>query len=138
MSFDPLRFAKTLDELEAKCGRYAEAAIAEVRWGATKTWLMNLPPDAEAAGVITNPVQLAGVAVTLVSDHDRVRLGFPHRNSETPVFPLKHLPPDSRAEFQRIADETMQDWERAGSPGITPQRCMSAHHQVKLNARPDA
>lgn len=120
-------YATTLDELRDKCGPHGDAAVQEAVWAAIATWLMNDPE----AGCLTNPNRVASTAVTLVQISDRARLDYPSGIAGTPHDDrLPAMSPDVQAEARLVATETMADWERAGRPGITPERIKQIHQFV--------
>ena len=106
-------FPRTIDELRTLSREYGEAAIADLRWTCVTVWLMNQPHEIE----LRNSCRVASVAVRLVHEHDRQRLGWPrHDGGEQPPSALDFLSPDARLEAERVAAETLSDWEKAGKP----------------------
>jgi hypothetical protein len=72
---------------------------------------MNGPHEVD----LTNPVRVALVAVHMVQEHDRTRLGWPRHDGKQWNPPaLDFLSSDVRQEAKRVAAETLADWERCG------------------------
>jgi len=106
-------FPRTIDELRKLSRDYGDAAVAETHWGCVLTWLMHEPHETD----LSNPCRVAMVATHMVHEHDRIRLGWP-RHDGYPWNPpaLDYLSPDVREEAERVAAETLSDWEKAGKP----------------------
>jgi hypothetical protein len=117
-------FAQTLDDLREKCREHGEAAVAEARWGAITVWLMK-------EGYEQFPGAAISVAVNLLRDDDRERLGYPHHAGKPIASRLPFLSPDTQAEARRLAAEARAAWERAGSPYLTPKRITDEHQYIQ-------
>ena len=105
----------TLDQLGKWAGRYGDAAIAEARWSALATWLMHgRTPDE-----LTYPAKVVSLSISLCREADRVFLGYPATDHIVQPPRLHTLSPSSQDEARRTAQDTIDDWERAGSPHLT-------------------
>lgn len=115
------------DELRRLCKGFSEAAVIDVQWDCVIVWLMNSPAVAD----LTNPIQVACVAVGLVRDRDRIRLDWPRHDGEEwrPAF-LGALSPDVRQEAELVANETLSDWKRAGQPHMGWRRIKYAYRHL--------
>lgn len=131
--------ARTLEALRAWCPTYGEAACRHAEWGAVCVWLMKGPRDGR------HPVNSASLATILLSEADQERLGFPILGAGTPTFHISALPDEVRAEVERVATETFEDWEREGRPFLAgsverAQKLIQAYlaKEVKGEARDSA
>jgi hypothetical protein len=113
------------------CAPYGEAAVQEALWGCVSTWLMNSPSAA-----LTNPVTVAGTAVMLCHNAERIRLGLPSVSGAPYDNRFQSLSPDSQREALLVAQETMADWERAGKPGLNANTIKRAQQYVQGCASP--
>lgn len=124
-------WAETLDDLPSRCGAHGEAAIAYVRYGAIRTWLMRLYPDYSP---LTHSYRQAEDAARLVGDEDLYRLGCPTTNGKRRSSVLDGLNLDDRCQAIRTAMDTIADHERAGSPGLSgpalAKRCKDAQQFI--------
>jgi hypothetical protein len=111
-------FAETLEELEQKLGVHGPSAVAVVRWAAVSLWLRRSWPEREREGLLSNTYSEAGRAVRVMKDADRTRFDYPRSDGKSWSCPLEGLPPEDAAAVRRIAEQTVADWERAGSPGL--------------------
>lgn len=102
---------RSLEELHDACGQYAHAAILETLWYAVSRFLM----DGIAHGVLSNPDNVACTSVNLCRNADRVR-GYPCLTDIPRLNILPSLSLPCQAEARRVAEETIEDWKRAGSP----------------------
>ena len=105
---------QTTEQLERMCAPYGAAAVADAKWSAVLVWLMGLNGDAE----LSNPLRVVLLAVSLVSDETRIRLGFPSLTGKAFVSTLTGLSPAVQAEAEAVAADTLVDWSNAGSPGL--------------------
>lgn len=107
-------YPRTVDELRRLSREYGEAAETMLLWSCVVSWLMSGPDSAD----LSNP-GVAGTAISLVQEHDRVRLGWPSPEGK-PWKPsaLEYLSPAVRAEAEQVAAETLSDWRRAGKPHL--------------------
>lgn len=125
-------FAETLDDLMTRCGDHGEAAIAYARYGAVRSWLMNL--DGKDQLALSHGYQQATNALRLSGDEDLYRLGCPTTNGKRRTSVLDGLHPDDRCEVIRTAMDTIADYERAGSPGLSgpilAKRCKDAQQFI--------
>jgi hypothetical protein len=119
----------TLEELRDRLGELGDAAVAETKWRAISVWLMRMPADPDPA-VLSNLVRVAGSATTLMAEHDRAQLGYPHHAGSKFSSPLPYLSEGSAAEARRVADETVAEWERAGRPHLDHARIASTFQYV--------
>jgi len=95
---------------------YGDAAVAEARWGAVSAWFMDVPKPGE----LSNPRQRAWEAADMMRQHQRYHLRWPRiGGKQWPAPALDGLDPASRQEAERVAAETLADWERAGCPRLS-------------------
>ena len=106
---------RTLDQLSKWAGEYGKAAIAEARWSALATWLMHGPTPAQ----LSHPADVVYLSMALCREADRVSLGYPATDRIVHPARLDALSPQSQDEACRTARDTLEDWERAGSPHLT-------------------
>jgi hypothetical protein len=112
------RWPRTLDELRQMSKGYGEAAVAEAKWGAVSSWFMDVPKPGE----LSNPRQRAWDAADMVRQHQRYHRRWPRMGGKQwPAPALDDLDPASRQEAERVAAETLADWERAGCPRLSVQ-----------------
>ncbi|QDC36472.1 hypothetical protein [Sphingobium fuliginis] len=110
------RWPRTLDELRQMSRSYGEAAVAEARWGAVSVWFMDGPKPDE----LSNSREQAWDAADMVRQHQRYHLRWPRAGGKQwPAPALDGLDPVSRQAAERIAAETLADWERAGCPRLS-------------------
>lgn len=110
------RWPRTLDELRQMSRSYGEAAVAEARWGAVSTWFIGVPKPDE----LSNPQEQAWEAAEMMRQHQRYHLRWPRSGGKQwPAPALDGLDPVSRQEAERVAAETLADWERAGCPRLS-------------------
>ena len=107
--------ARTLDQLSKWAGQYGEAAIAEARWSALATWLMHGPTP----GQLSHPADVVYLSIDLCREADRESLGYPIANRTVRPARLDALSLKSQDEARRTAQDTLDDWEWAGSPHLT-------------------
>ena len=105
---------RTLDQLCKWAGEYGEAAIAEARWSALSTWLMHSP----VPGQLSHPTDVVYLSIELCREADRETLGYPISNRIVRPARLDALSLQSQDEARRTAQDTLNDWERAGSPHL--------------------
>lgn len=123
------RWPRTLDELRQMSRSYGEAAVAEARWGAILGWFLVGPEE----GALSNPSSEAWEASRLTREHQHYHLGWPRHDGkehERPPPALDGLDPVYRQEVERVASETLADWERAGCPSMTLQRLKSTYQHL--------
>lgn len=89
-------------------------------------WLMHAPSE----GALINPPLAAIASVSMMRDHDRVRLGYPHHTGGRFVDPLASLPADSLHRTRRAAEQTRLDWEQAGRLGLNRNRLKATQQYV--------
>ena len=106
---------RTLDQLGKWAGQYGEAAIAEARWSALSTWLMHGPTP----GQLSHPADVVYLSMALCREADRASLGYPATDRIVHPARLDALSPSSQDEARQTAQDTIDDWERAGSPHLT-------------------
>lgn len=103
-------FPDTLDELNSRLGVHGEAGVMDTLWSTVSRWLMNC----YGTGALSNPQEVANLAVKLCRAHDRQRLGYPAYSSKPATMVLDDLNEDNRQEAMRVAAETIVHCQRAG------------------------
>lgn len=117
-------FPQTLDDLMNRAGSYADAAKAELEWGAVTVWFMKDADKALASAFI--PVEVASLSIVLVREAVRAEMGWPSL-SDSPVPPaLYDLPDDAQQIARRMAADIHALWENAGRPYLRPSDCKFA------------
>jgi hypothetical protein len=80
---------------------------------------------------LSNSCQVAIVAVRLVQERDRIRLGWPrHHPAERKQPSLDFLSPEVREEAERVAVETLADWTSAGKPYLGFNRIKTTYQYL--------
>jgi hypothetical protein len=110
-------YAQTLDQLRVKCGEHGDAAVADAEWASIYRWLSK--SDYDGNRNLSNPLPVVEAVTFMMREHDRARLNYPHRTGRASRLALNDLTPESRAEAELVAAETLADWEKAGKPGLT-------------------
>ncbi len=103
-------FPDTLEDLGSRLGIHAEAGIIDTLWSPVSRWLLK----SYGTDQLSNPYDVASLAVRLCMFHDRKRLGFPVYPDNAIRFALDDLTEDNRQEALRVAAETIVDCQRAG------------------------
>lgn len=119
---------RTLADLRLLGRDFGEAAVAEARWGAIGVWFLN------GEEVLRNPSAVAFEAMRLMHGRDRHYMGWPrHDGLPWPMPALDGLSLESRQEAERVAAETLADWQAAGEPYLTPWRIKQTY-QFLINS----
>ena len=105
-------FPQTIEQLRDRSGEYADAAVAEIQWGAVTTCSMQ-------GMEFSNSWQVVNVAVMHCRAEDRMRLGWPDYlgRMHTPAF--HDLSPEAQSEARLVGAETLADWRAADCPYLT-------------------
>jgi hypothetical protein len=119
------RFARSIDELRERCGRYGDWAVIIARYEAVTLWMMQPEPVS-----LTHDGGVAAESVILCKEEIRFATGLPDPDGN-PVRPVMHrISHESRQEARDVAAATMRDWEAAGAPYLTPNRITSTHQYI--------
>ena len=125
-------YAETLEDLLTRCGDHGEAAIVDVRYGAIRSWLMGLHGDTSL--ILAHGYQQASEALRIVGDEELYQLGCPTSEGKARSSAFEGLTPDYRCEVIRICIDTLADFKRAGSPGLSglalAKRCKSTQQYI--------
>jgi hypothetical protein len=106
---------------------YGEAIARDLDWSCVSIWLMHAIDVSD----LRNPLGEAVRAVSLCRAADAARLGLPHHEGKArpaPEFDARR--PKARAYTNRIAEETLDDWRKAGSPHFDQQRIKRSYQYL--------
>lgn len=121
---------ETHHELKVWAKDYGEAAVAEALWSSILIWLTN-PARVPPVG-LTNDITVAANVAEMIREHHRFHLGWPCKRLD--VLPaLDRLNLDCRREAERVAAETLADWERLGDPALAKTRIIQAYHMLRIS-----
>lgn len=120
-------FPETRDELHQLSREYGAAVVRNLDWSCVIRWLM----DAPDAASLSNPLGLALKAVSVCRANDAVRLGLPHYEGKAwPAPKLGQVSHETGAQFERVAEEALADWRKAGSPHLDQQRLKRSYQYL--------